>query len=208
MKVHWKHKWMAIPYNGATNVIQGIVPIPAEDLVFHVCAISEVKPEKEGSVHPDIEVFLHDFVVVFQPLSSLPPKRNCYHEIPLLPSARPVHIRPYRYAPALKDEIERQVAEMLSKGVILPSLSAFSSPVLLVKKKDGLWRFSVDYRYSNALTAKSRFPMSVFDELMDELAQAKWFSSLDLNSGDHKVRLKEGEEFKTVFQTHFGHFEF
>lgn len=126
----------------------------------------------------------------------------------MLPGAKPVHIRPYHYPPALKDEIEHQVAEMLTKGVIQPSVSAFSSPNLLVRKKDGLWRFCADYRYLNAVSVKSRFPIPVFDELMDELAQTKWFSSLDLNSGYHQIRLKAGEEFKTTFQTHFGHFEF
>jgi hypothetical protein len=66
----------------------------------------------------------------------------------------------------------------------------------------------VDYRYLNALTLKSGLPIPVFDELMDELAKATWFSTLDLNSGYHQIRLKKGEEFKTSFQTHFGHFEF
>jgi hypothetical protein len=60
----------------------------------------------------------------------------------------------------------------------------------------------------NALTLKSKFPIPVFDELMDELANAKWFSCLDLNSGYHQIRVKKGEEFKTAFQTHFGLFEF
>jgi hypothetical protein len=96
-----------------------------------------------------------------------------------------VHIRPYRYPPPLKDEIEKQVAEMLAKGLIQPSTSAFSSPILLVRKKDGTWRFCVDYKYLNALTLKSRFPIPVFDELMDELSQAKWFSTLYLNFGYH-----------------------
>ena len=60
----------------------------------------------------------------------------------------------------------------------------------------------------NALPVKGRFPIPVFDELMDELSHAKWFSCLDLASGYHKTKLKQGEEFKTTFQTHFGHFEF
>jgi hypothetical protein len=60
----------------------------------------------------------------------------------------------------------------------------------------------------NALTLKSKFPIPVFDELMDELANAKWFSCLDLNSGYHQIRVRKGEEFKTAFQTHFGLFEF
>jgi hypothetical protein len=157
---------------------------------------------------PEIAIVLDEFALVFEAPSQLPPQRSFDHVIPLVPGAKPVHIRPYRYPPSLKDEIEKQVAEMLSKGIIQPSSSGFSSPILLVKKKDGSWRFCVDYRYLNALTLKSIFPIPVFNELMDELAKAKWFSTLDLNSGYHQIRLKAGEEFKTAFQTHLRHFEF
>lgn len=122
--------------------------------------------------------------------------------------AAPVQVRPYRYAPALKDEIEAQVKEMLQSGIIQKSSSPFSSSVILVKKKDGSWRFCVDYRHLNAITIKTKYPVPVMDELLDELAKASWFSSLDLWAGFHQIRLKKGEEFKTAFQTHFGQFEF
>lgn len=94
-------------------------------------------------------------------------------------------IRPYRYPPALKDEIERQVQDMLAQGLIRQSSSPFSSPVLLVKKKDGCYRFCVDFRQLNAITAKSKFPMPLFDQLIVELGQASWFSTLDLRAGFH-----------------------
>ena len=86
---------------------------------------------------------------------------------------------------------------MLEKGIIQPSTSAFSSPVLLVKKKDNSWRFCVDYKYLNALTLNGKFPIPIFDELTNELCQ-----------GYNQIQLKTGEEFKTAFQTHSGHFEF
>ena len=97
---------------------------------------------------------------------------------------------------------------MLDKGLSQPSSSPFSFPLLLVKKKDSSWRPYIDYRYLNALTVRGKFPIPIFDELVDELSGATWFSTLDLNSGFHQIRMKTREEFKMAFQTHFGHFEF
>jgi hypothetical protein len=80
-----------------------------------------------------------------------------------------VAVHQYRYKPALKDEIEQEVSDMLKSGLVQPSSSSFSLPVLLVCKKDGSWRFCVDYRLLHALTVKSRFPIPAVDELLDEL---------------------------------------
>lgn len=97
---------------------------------------------------------------------------------------------------------------MLSQGIIQLSLSAFASPVLLVKKKDGSYRFRIDFEQLNALTTKSKYPVPVFDQLMDELAHSSWFSKLDLRAGFHQILMQPGEEFKTAFQTHMGQYEF
>lgn len=97
---------------------------------------------------------------------------------------------------------------MLQTGVIRPSNSNFASPLIMVKKKDHTWRPCVDYRHLNALTLKSKYPLPIIDELLDELHGAAWFSKLDLRARYHQIRLREGDEYKTAFHSHHGHFEF
>lgn len=162
---------------------------------------SDTVPE-QVSHPPEIAAHLSEFESVFAPPTGYPPARHCDHAIPLIPGASPINVRPYRYPPAIKDEIERQVTEMLKSGVIQPSSSHFSSSVLLVKEKDGSFRFCVDFWHLNAITSKIKYPVPVIEVLLDELTHASWFSCLDLTAGYHQIRLQPGEEFNTAFQTH------
>lgn len=202
-------RWLSLPFKGEQIILQGIAADTATDMVFQLLPMDcQTAPENSEALPVDVKALLDSFPLVFTVPNSLPPKRACDYAIPLVSGATPVNVRAYRYLPSLKDEIDTQVQAMLEKGLIQPSTSPFSSPVLLVRKKDGTWRFYVDYRYLNALTVKYVFPIPIFDQLVDELGQASWFSILDLHSGYHQIRLQPGEEYKTAFSTHAGHYEF
>jgi hypothetical protein len=176
-----------------------------------IWAVAVVQPEQDhdtAPVSPAVQAILEDFADVFSEPDTLPPPRPYDHAITLKPDAAPFNMRPYRYSPEHKTEIEKQVRKMLEAGIISQSMSPFASPVLLVQKKDGTWRFCVDYRRLNDLTIKNVFPMPIIDELLDELAGALIFSKLDLRAGYHQIRMRPEDEIKTTFKTHQGHYQF
>ena len=109
---------------------------------------------------------------------------------------------------ALQDAIDSEVQQMLQNGVIQPSFSPWSSPVVMVKKKDGSWRFCVDYRKLNSLTHRDAYPLPRIDSTLDTLAGSQLFTTLDLASGYWQVEMEPADKQKTAFSTTKGHFEF
>ena len=126
------------------------------------------------------------------------------HSIPVEEGTRPIRQPPHRLGPEKEAEAEKQVTELLEKGLIEPASGAWSSPVVLVRKKDGKWRFCVDYRRLNAVTQQDAYPLPRIDDSLDALSGSKFFSTLDLISGYWQVPLDADASEKSAFATRSG----
>ena len=123
-------------------------------------------------------------------------------------SSHPIR-QPARRLPLHKRaEADTLLKDMLKKGVIEPSSSPWTSPIVLVKKKDGSTHFCVDYRKLNEVTVKDSYPLPRIDDCLDALAGCRWFSTLDLCSGYWQVAMSEEDKPKTAFSTGNGLYQF
>jgi hypothetical protein len=145
---------------------------------------------------------------VFTEPKGLPPRRTADHKIDLVPGSTPPARAPYRLSQPELDELRKQLQKQLDEGWIQPSSSPFAAPLLFVKKKSGELRMCVDYRALNNITVKNKYPLPLIGDLLDRLTGAKYFTSLDLRSGYHQVRISEGDVEKTAFTTRYGQFEY
>ena len=153
---------------------------------------------------------MKEFPAVFKDkLTGLPPVRNDFaHVINVPDDAKPINRPPFRMSPAELDELQRQLNELSSLGFIRPSTSPWGAPVLFVKKKDGTMRMCIDYRAINKLTVRNSTPLPRIDECLDRMHGASWFTSLDLRSGYHQIRIKDSDIPRSAFNTRYGKWEF
>ncbi|KAL0543848.1 hypothetical protein IC582_018953 [Cucumis melo] len=171
--------------------------------------LASVVDTKEVDVCLSSEPVVRDYPDVFpEELPGLPPLREIEFAIELEPSIVPISRAPYRMATAELKELKVQLQELLDKGFIRPSVSPWGAPILFVKKKDGSMRLCIDYRELNKVTVKNRYPLSRIDDLFDQLQGATVFSKIDLQSGYHQLRIKDGDVLKTTFRSRYEHYEF
>jgi hypothetical protein len=101
----------------------------------------------------------------------------------------------------------KTLTDLLDKQFIRVSNSPAAAPVLFVRKPGGGLRFCVDYRGLNKISRKDRYPLLLIYETLRNIGQAKWYTKLDVIAAFHKIRIAEGDEWKTAFRTRYGLFE-
>ncbi|CAK9811734.1 Retrovirus-related Pol polyprotein from transposon 297 [Anthophora quadrimaculata] len=134
------------------------------------------------------------------------------HRIPTI-NNEPIHVKQYRYPPVHREEISKQITELLENDIIKPSNSPYNSPLWVVPKKpdsrgNKRWRMVIDYRSLNENSIADAYPLPNITEILDQLGSAKYFSTFDLASGFHQIGVAEQDAPKTAFSTPYGHYQF
>lgn len=129
------------------------------------------------------------------------------HAIPTKDSA-PIAQRPRRLSAAQRDLVKAMIKDLIDAGLVRPSRSAWASPLVLVKKKDGSTRMCVDYRRLNAVTEDCVYPFPLIEDALQALTGSKYFSVMDLASGFHQIPMKEEDIEKTAFVAPWGLYEY
>lgn len=160
---------------------------------------------------------LHDICSEYSDIFHVPGDKLTFttavkHEISTTPQ-NPIHVKSYRFPEIHKPEVAKQIDQMLDQNIIKPSMSPWSSPIWVVPKKmdasgERKWRVVIDYRKLNDITVGDSYPLPQISEILDQLGQSKYFSTLDLASGFHQILMDEKDAAKTAFSVPQGHYEF
>jgi hypothetical protein len=163
------------------------------------------KHEPFGS---QLKALINQHTTLFDPIESVSRKQRTVEHLIHTGDAKPVHQNVCQLSPTLLAELKEQLRKLQTSGLIRPSTSSWSSPILFAKNANGLLCFCVDYvRALNSVTKKDRHPLPLIQECFDSLWEARFFSKIDLQQGFHQMRIADNNVPKTAFGTKYGHFK-
>ena len=134
------------------------------------------------------------------------------HRIPTIDDI-PINVKQYKIPISLKDEVERQVQELLKDGIIKPSTSPYNSPLWIVPKKMDVsgkqkWRLVSDFRLLNGKTISDGHPLPDITQIIDQVGGHRYYTTLDLAKGFEIILMDPRGSYKTAFSTAYGHYEY
>ena len=170
-------------------------------------------PQLNTTTPPDlssVSVEYHNLGEVFNKsrATSLPPHRSYDCAINLIPGTSPPRGRLFSFSAPERFAMEKYIGESLAAGLIHPSSSPTGAGFFFVGKKDGSLCPCIDYRGLNEITVKNRYPIPLIFSAFATLQKARYFTKWDLQNAYHLVRIREGDEWKTAFNTPRGHYEY
>ncbi|XP_037803376.1 uncharacterized protein LOC119597807 [Penaeus monodon] len=161
--------------------------------------------ENVRGFHANIGSLLQEYGKLFSDVPRLCPLLE--HDVETR-DAQPVRQAPYRLNAEKRAFLQAEVQRLKEQGIIIPSLSPWASPVVLVPKSSGTYRLCVDYRKVNAVTVADSFPLPRMDDIIDDLGKARYLTKLDLLQGYYQVPLTERARPISAFVTPTGLYEF
>lgn len=178
--------------------------------IFDTLNLSHCSTEERNEMLKLCEKFSEVFYLEGDPLKHTDVIR---HKIELKPGTTPIFTRQYRIPESQKGEIQRQLDDLESRGVIEKSNSPWNSPLLLVPKKDSekgekKFRLVIDYRKLNMVTQPLSYPIPLVDEIIDQMQGAKIFTTLDLQGAFHQIPMHPRCKEYTAFSTSWDKYHF
>ncbi|XP_036141761.1 uncharacterized protein LOC118645219 [Monomorium pharaonis] len=202
------------PDTHTANVIRDAwkheIPIPRAERIIKLLQLKHLNEEEKKAIQALCEEFSDVFYLEGDKLTYT---TLVEHEIHTRTESASVNVRLYRLPEKQKTEVDKQIREMLEQGIICQSKSQWNAPLLVVPKKPDAtgkprFRVVVDFRKLNEITIGDSFPVPNITDILDQLGNAKYFTTLDLAAGYHQISVAEKDKGKTAFSTPYGHYEF
>ena len=213
--ISWKHDQWMYPLE-RQNILVASTPRQARKYAKEarlIISLMKEKPKEEEGEQQTEATFppeYSDFADVFaeEEAAKLPSLGGRTHDIEIEEGKTPPWGPIYNLAEKELQVLRQYIDDGLTKGWIRRSVSPAGAPVLFVPKKGGKLRLCVDYRGLNRVTRRNRAPIPLVNQILDQLGQAGIFTKLDLKDAYHRLRIREGDEWKTAFRCRYGHFKY